>query len=255
MHASRRNFLQTSALAALGSAGLGSLARGSLARAAENVAPPQQPLVEPGSTILFQGDSITDTGREKQSPQPNEQKSLGNGYAMLTATELMLGPGGESLTIHNRGISGNKVPQLDARWQQDCINLKPDVLSILIGVNDIWHKLNGKYEGTAESYQSQYRALLKRTTEALPETKIVICEPFVLKVGAVDDRWFPMFDGYRQAAKSVADEYADAWVPFQSVFDAASKIAEPDFWARDGVHPTVAGSSLMAHAWLKAVGA
>lgn len=250
MSSGRREFIQSSVAAALGTAGLASLAS-----AAEQVQAPEEPLVEPGNTVLFQGDSITDTGRNKQDPQPNKQAYLGNGYAMLAATELLLGPNGDSFTIHNRGISGNKVPQLDDRWDKDCIELKPDVLSILIGVNDIWHKLNGDYQGTAELYESQYHQLLTRTKQALPNTKIVVCEPFVLKVGAVDDRWFPMFDGYRAAAKRIGDEFGDAWVPFQSVFDAAIKIAEPKFWLRDGVHPAPAGASLMAHAWLQAVGA
>jgi lysophospholipase L1-like esterase len=96
---------------------------------------------------------------------------------------------------------------------------------------------------------------LKRTKDALPDVKLVICEPFVLKVGAVDDAWFPEFDGYRAAAKRVAEEAGAVFVPFQSMFDAAAKIAPPAHWAADGVHPTTHGAALMAHAWLKVIGA
>jgi lysophospholipase L1-like esterase len=85
--------------------------------------------------------------------------------------------------------------------------------------------------------------------------RLVIGEPFVLKVGAVDDAWFPEFDGYRAAARKVADEAGAAFVPFQAMFDAAVKIAPPETWAADGVHPTADGAALMAHEWLKTVGA
>jgi lysophospholipase L1-like esterase len=145
------------------------------------------------------------------------------------------------------------VHQLIARWDEDCLKLKPDVLSILIGVNDVWHKLNGKYDGDLNRYITDYRNLLKQTKDALPEVKLVICEPFVLKCGAVDDKWFPTFDEFRVAAKSIADEFKAAFVPFQSAFDRAVEYAAPDVWAKDGVHPSGDGAALMAHEWLKVV--
>jgi lysophospholipase L1-like esterase len=126
-------------------------------------------------------------------------------------------------------------------------------LSILIGVNDIWHKLNGKYDGTVEVYERDYRALLERTRQALPNIKLVICEPFVLRCGAVNDTWFPLFDEYRAAARRVADSFQATFVPFQSMFDEAVQLAPPNHWAGDGVHPSAFGASLMAHNWLKAV--
>ena len=75
--------------------------------------------------------------------------------------------------------------QLDARWEKDCLDLKPDVLSILIGVNDIWHGLNGRYDGTVKTYADDYRKLIVRTKKQLPDVSLVICEPFVLRCGAV----------------------------------------------------------------------
>jgi len=207
-----------------------------------------------GMTILFQGDSITDARRQnRQAPSPNEQASMGNGYASMAASALLASRPELNLSIYNRGISGNKVHQLDARWQKECIDYQPDVLSILIGVNDIWHGLNGKYDGTVKTYENDYRALLQRTRKALPNVQLVICEPFVLKCGAVNEKWFPEFDHYRAAARKVADENAAVFVPFQTMFDQAINFAPPQHWAGDGVHPSPYGASLMADFWLQAV--
>jgi lysophospholipase L1-like esterase len=125
------------------------------------------------------------------------------------------------------------------------------VLSILIGVNDLWHTLNGNYDGTVEKYEKDYRALLERTLKALPKVKLVICEPFVLRCGAVNDKWFPEFDRYRAAAERVSRSFHATFLPFQTMFGEAIKYAPPSHWAADGVHPTSAGASLMAFNWLR----
>ncbi|MEM7230671.1 MAG: SGNH/GDSL hydrolase family protein [Planctomycetota bacterium] len=206
-----------------------------------------------GGVVLFQGDSITDAGRNRRNQSPNNSGALGRGYAFLLASHLLANHPTKQLKVYNRGISGHKVPDLDKRWQKDTIDLKPDILSILIGVNDIWHKLNGRYKGTVASYETGFAALLERTKKALPNTKIAVCEPFVLRCGAVSDKWFPEFDERRAAAKKVAKEAGTLWVPFQTMFDNAIKDAPPKYWAGDGVHPSVAGHALMAKEWLKVV--
>ena len=203
---------------------------------------------------MFQGDSITDAGRDKRRQGINDARSLGIGYPSLIAAELLRDYPTKQLKISNRGISGNKVPDLAKRWEADCLNLKPDVLSILIGVNDIWHKLNGRYEGTVEQYQKGFAELLAKTRAALPKVRLVICEPFVLRCGAINDDWFPEFDHRREAAAAVAKEAGAIWVPFQTMFDAAAEKVAPSYWAGDGVHPTLAGHSLMAQTWRKVVG-
>ena len=221
---------------------------------AKEIPPSAAIKLEKGMTILFQGDSITDAGRQnRQNPNPNEQASMGNGYASMATAALLTSRPELNLSIYNRGISGNKVHQLDARWQKECLDYQPDVLSILIGVNDIWHGLNGRYDGTVETYENDYRALLQRTRKALPKVKLVICEPFVLRCGAVNDKWFPEFDHYRAAARKVADEYSAVFVPFQSMFDQALQFAPANHWAGDGVHPSSHGAALMADFWLRAV--
>jgi len=156
--------------------------------------------------------------------------------------------------IYNRGISGHKVPDLAGRWQEDTLALEPNILSILVGVNDIWHKLAGRYDGTVEDYETGYRALLKRTQKDLPNVRIIVCEPFVLRCGAVNDTWFPEFDERRAVAKRLAEEMNLTFVPFQSMFDEACKDAPPAYWAGDGVHPTLARHALMAKTWRELAG-
>ena len=201
-------------------------------------------------TILFQGDSITDAGRNREETGYNNPRALGSGYAMLTAAILMEEYAGLNLKIYNKGISGNKVYQLAERWDIDCIDLKPDVLSILIGVNDFWHKLNGTYSGTIEIYRNDYNALIDRTLKALPNVKLVICEPYAVPgVKAVDEKWFPEFYEYQKAAREIAVKFGAIFVPFQKAYDEAVKIAPASYWTDDGVHASLAGAQLMAEAW------
>jgi lysophospholipase L1-like esterase len=223
---------------------------------ADSSTPTQNRLpLEDGDTILFQGDSITDAGRDRmRETEANQADALGHGYPLLLAYELLRDHPDKALTVYNRGVSGNTVPDLAARWQRDCVDLRPGVLSILVGVNDIWHKLDGDFDGTVESYRRDFAALLESTREALPDVRIVVCEPFALRTGAVDGRWFPEFDERRRVARAVADEAGARWVAFQSLFDDAAAGTAPAYWAADGVHPTMAGHSLMARAWRQATG-
>jgi lysophospholipase L1-like esterase len=205
------------------------------------------------SVLLFQGDSITDCGRDRTVAEPNRANALGTGYPLLIASRLLGERPEAGLRIYNRGISGNKVPDLDARWQADALDLKPDILSILVGVNDLWHKLNGHYAGTVEEYETGYGALLDRTKQALPGVRLVVLEPFVLRTGAVTDAWFPEFDQRRAVAARVAERAGATFVALHGLFERLSRQAPPAYWAADGVHPTVAGHGVIARAWLEAV--
>ncbi len=207
-----------------------------------------------GGTVLFQGDSITDAGRSReQAGEANVQAAMGSGYAAMAGATMLSSRTGAGLRVFNRGVSGNKVFQLAERWDADCLELQPDLLSILIGVNDIWHTLGGGYDGTVEVYERDYHALLERTRQSLPKVTLVVCEPFVLRCGAVNESWFPEFDEYRAAARRVAETHGALWVPFQERFDRALGFAPPAYWAGDGVHPTAAGAALMADAWMEVV--
>lgn len=205
------------------------------------------------TVVLFQGDSITDAGRDRKSQLPDQAVGLGHGYAFLAAAQLHEQYPSLHPTVFNRGISGNKVFQLAERWDIDALELEPDVISILIGVNDHWHSLRD-YPGTPATYGNDYDALLARTVKALPQTPLIICEPFVLLGGTAIERekWVPVFDGYRAAAKDLAQKYNAEFVPFQSIFDKALKRAPASYWAPDGVHPSLAGAQLMANHWMKA---
>ena len=211
-------------------------------------------LVARGDLILFQGDSITDAGRDRELDyEPNSQAAMGQGYAWMAASGLLVDRPDEELQVYNRGISGDQVVQLVERWDADCLELQPNVLSILIGVNDVWNALNGTDPDLAAKYERDYGALLARTREAVPDVKLVLCEPFVLRCGYVDDAWFPMIDEFRAAARRLAEAHGARWVPFQSMFDEALALAPPEHWAADGVHPSAAGAALMAQAWRRVV--
>jgi len=253
MNLSRRNFIQR---AAAGSAAIASIpAIVSSCISNEKKADAGQSFFSKGDTVLFQGDSITDAGREKQRELPNNIRSFGAGYAFIAASELLRKMPDKELVIYNRGISGNKVFQLSDRWQKDCLDLKPSVLSILIGVNDYWHMRNGNYDGTPEIYENDYRELLKRTKQELADVKLIICEPFILpETRAVDESWVNPFSHYQEIAQRLSDEFETTWIPFQKVFTEAAKVAPAVFWTEDGVHPSMAGCQLMAEAWLKSVG-
>ncbi|MDR1865141.1 MAG: SGNH/GDSL hydrolase family protein [Bacteroidales bacterium] len=204
--------------------------------------------------ILFQGDSITDAGRNKENASPNTPQMMGSGYVLQAAGALLHQYAEKKLVIHNKGISGNKVFQLAERWDRDCIDLKPDVLSILIGVNDFWHTKGGNYAGTAAVYETDYRALLQRTKKALPNVRLIIGEPFAVKgIRAVDDGWFPEFDEYRTIAYKLATEFDAVFIPYQKIFTEAQKRAPGAYWTGDGVHASLAGAQLMASAWMQTV--
>ncbi|MDR2971011.1 MAG: SGNH/GDSL hydrolase family protein [Bacteroidales bacterium] len=250
----RRDFLKKGALAGLSLAMLPELAKAVVNK--QNGLTATKINLKKDSIILFQGDSITDGGRKRDSNACNTLEHLGNGYALFTSTQLLKTHAEKQLKIYNRGISGNKVYQLRERWDAEALAFSPDVLSILIGVNDYWHTLTGDYKGTVEIYENDLRALLKYTKDKLPNIQFVLCEPFTVKGGRAinDTQWFPMFDAYRLAAKKLADEFSAVFVPFQSAFDEALKLAPASYWAADGVHPDLPGRQLMADVWLEATG-
>jgi lysophospholipase L1-like esterase len=204
--------------------------------------------------ILFQGDSITDAGRNREDTGFNTLSVLGSGYAMLAAASLLEKHASLNLKISNRGISGNKVYQLAERWDKDCLEIKPGILSILIGVNDFWHMLNGNYKGTIEIYRNDFFNLIQRTKTALPDIRLIIGEPFAVPgIKAVDDKWYPDFYEYQKTAREIAALFGAILIPYQNIYDKAQKHAPGVYWTGDGVHPTLAGAQLMAEAWLDAV--
>jgi lysophospholipase L1-like esterase len=210
---------------------------------------------EEGSlTILFQGDSITDGNRTRNT---DWNHVMGHGFAYIIASRLWYDYPGKGLHFFNRGISGNRVTHLAERWQTDTIDLKPDVINILVGINDTEAAIKGNVSCTPEQFENDYRALLKWTKEKLPDVKLVLCEPFLLPVGRVKEN----FETYQleiakrqQVAKLLSDEFKAIYIPFQSAFNDALSKAPAEYWIWDGIHPMPAGHELMARFWLEKAG-
>lgn len=205
-------------------------------------------LFEPHQTILFIGDSITDAFRIYENPC-----DLGHGYASIAAALASCHLAEYGLTFLNRGISGNRVTDLAERWDRDCLALKPDWVSILIGANDTWRRYDSDLPMTTEEFEATYRTILERAKTA--GIRIILCEPFLLQAGEqVQWHWREDMDPKIQAVRRLASEFAEAYVPFDGAFASACQRAEPAYWAADGVHPTSAGHGLMAREWLRANG-
>lgn len=211
-------------------------------------------MIEPNDVVLFQGDSITDAGRDRAATVANAGGAgLGHGYVLMAASRLLAERPAERLQIHNRGIGGSQVIHLAERWQRDCLDLEPTLLSILIGVNDTWRGFDGGVPVPVDRYRQVYHQLLADAREAMPSLKLVLCEPFVVKCGVVTDAWLPEITERQQVVRDLAAEFGARVVAFQAAFDAACEQASPCYWAFDGVHPTPAGFALMARTWLEAV--
>ena len=215
-------------------------------------ATPMQTKVPDRLRILFQGDSITDAGRDRFSGKSNDfHLGMGSGYALMAASSLWVDHPSTDLHYYNRGVSGDKVFQLSRRWQEDCFDIQPDVLSVHIGVNDFWHTITNGYEGTVATYKKDFLELLQRTQVKFPKLKFIIGEPFVVIGGTAinEAEWIPAFRAYQAAAAQVAQQFDAAWIPYQKIFDDAVKLKDVPYWCPDGVHPSIQGCVLMAKAW------
>ena len=206
--------------------------------------------------ILFQGDSITDCGRDFDNAA-----STGDGYANMVKGQLGFECPGEYEFI-NKGVSGNRIVDVYARMKVDILNLKPDYMSLLIGVNDVWHELEDCHHNgvSAEKFEKIYDMLISEILEELPNIKIFIMEPFVLKgsasvaTEAEPERWeyFKTEVPLRAAAaKRIAEKYNLSFISLQDRFNEACEYAPADYWLRDGVHPTAMGHYLIKNEWLK----
>ena len=199
--------------------------------------------------ILFYGDSITDALREKENL--SSIMAFGAGYVMQTAGRLY-----EKSPVYyeiiNRGISGNRIVDLYARIKKDVWNIKPDLLSILVGINDIWHEIEFENGVDLKRFDKIYRMMIDDTIAVLPNTKFILCEPFVCHGSATDkayDRFCEVFD-YAKVVKKIADDYGLYFLPLQKVIDDANE-KYGNIFLSDGVHPTVQGAVLIANEWIK----
>jgi acyl-CoA thioesterase I len=205
------------------------------------------PLIEDNAVVLFQGDSITDAGRSSV-----DDADLGFGYAATAAAWFSALYPQKRVTFLNRGISGNRVKDLRARWQPDCLNLKPAWVSIMIGVNDTWRRYDSGDSTSTEAYERDYRAILEAVRDSL-HARLIILEPFLLPVPPDRAAWRVDLDPKIAVARALAREFDAIYVPLDGLFAAAATRREPAFWLPDGVHPTPAGHAFIAQAWLRAI--
>lgn len=207
-------------------------------------------LINCNTTVLFQGDSITDASRIRQDPA-----DLGRGYAMMAAAWFNALHPEMKVNFLNRGISGDRVRNLLDRWQEDCLKLRPDVVSIMIGINDTWRHFDECREFTpAEAYKRDYREILKQIRDNT-NAKIVLCEPYLLPFTKEQEgEWRIDLDPKIEAVKELAAEFDAVLVPLDQVFAEAADIRDKSFWLYDGVHPTPYGHALIAQHWLRALG-
>ncbi|MDC0307957.1 MAG: SGNH/GDSL hydrolase family protein [Planctomycetaceae bacterium] len=211
------------------------------------------PKLATGSRLLFQGDSITDMkwGRN----QNDRNHYLGHSYVYLIAARLGVDMPEAQLDVYNRGISGHKVADLKARWQEDAIEMKPDLLSILIGVNDVGRKLDGV---DVKTWEADYRQILSASRTANSELKIVLLDPFVVASGRLANpeafkQWRDQVERLIPIVGRLAKEFDAVHIKTQDIFDAASKQVSPEHWIWDGVHPLPQGHELIARNWIEAV--
>lgn len=203
---------------------------------------------EAKKVIVFQGDSITDAARIRQDPY-----NMGQGYPTRVAGQMGLANPG-TYQFYNRGVSGDRIVDIYARMKYDIINLKPDYLSILVGVNDVWHERDAANGVSAPKFKKVYGMLLEELKEALPDLKIMLLEPFVRPgedTGKNYD-WFRSEVALRgQAAKELAEEYGLAFMPLQADLDALAEKAPETYWLHDGVHPTIYFHQYIAQKWIE----
>lgn len=198
--------------------------------------------------VLFQGDSITDADRSREN-----DNYLGNGYPTLVAARLGFENPGQYEFI-NRGIGGDRSIDLLARIKVDAINLKPDIMSILVGVNDVWHEFDNRDGVDCETYELYYDIMLSQIKKALPNIKIMILGPYLLKGTATKEKWEVFrceVEKRAAAAERIAEKYGLPFLPLMQKFDEAEKTAPSDVWLIDGVHPTAAGHELIAREWIR----
>ena len=200
--------------------------------------------------ILFQGDSITDAFRKPEELNPAYQ--LGNGYAFLVTASLSAKFPGQGLEFVNRGASGNTVADLSARWNRDCLDIEADVVSLLIGVNDTIHAMLEIEAADEKTFLATYESLLDSVKSRNPQARLILMEPFLLAVGEVTSHWKAHLKPRQQAIAKIAEERHLPIIPLQGIFDQACKYSPASYWTYDGIHPTHAGFSLIAEAWMSA---
>lgn len=192
--------------------------------------------------LLFQGDSITDCNRNRENPT-----DLGHGYVNMIQQAL------PNYEVINRGISGNRTIDLLMRWQTDTLDLKPDFLSIFIGINEVWHYHYGQKVLTPAMYEDYYKNLIKQVKYLLPNTTILLIEPFVFPIGVYQKSWDVELFEEQAIVRKLAQMYHTLYLPLQDVLNQQLKDYTMAQIASDGVHPTDLGHKMIKEAILEVI--
>ncbi|MDR2430237.1 MAG: SGNH/GDSL hydrolase family protein [Puniceicoccales bacterium] len=251
---SRRRFFSTAGLAGITVTGAGLVPGG--VRAGEAGGGFSVPENERGLTFVFQGDSITDGNWGRNLKDLNHH--LGHGYVFAIASRLGADFPRAGFGFHNRGVGGQGVSGLEKRWERDALALKPDVLSILIGVNDVMAIARKRSDAAdVATYTAVYRRLLKRSRDANPNLILVLGLPFLYRVGGYGkllDAAGGEMPRHVDAVRELAREFNAVLVDYPAMFERAAKEAPMRHWIWDGCHPTVFGHELMAREWIRRLG-
>ena len=209
----------------------------------------EQLVFRPGQRLVFIGDSITDAGRRQPGTQP-----YGNGYVHLARAFLVARYPALGLDITNQGIGGNTVRDLDQRWEQDVVALRPDWLSVKIGINDVWRTVAGRHKEAVplEEYVATYERLLARARDATG-ARLILMEPYVIEADRAD-RFRALIDQYLPVVHRLAEQFGAILIRTQAAFDEALLAQPAAYWAEDRVHPNAPGHAVIARAWLRGVG-
>ena len=202
--------------------------------------------IESNSRILFQGDSITDCGRDRA-----DFNSL-SGYAQMISDYIKTFHADKNIEILNRGISGDTTEMLLERIDRDCIDLKPNVISFLIGINDVWRKYDSNSETTIEAFKENYTNILTEVKRKL-NCKIIIMEPFLIPSDNKKAIFREDLDPKITVVRELASKFAEEYIPLDGIFAEAVLKNTPQYYSGDGVHPSREGNSLIAREWLKRV--
>jgi acyl-CoA thioesterase I len=196
--------------------------------------------------LVFIGDSITDSGRDRSNPT-----DLGTGYVSLLASMLEEEHQHPRHMLINRGVSGDRAADVEARWAADCLDLSPDVITLLVGVNDTWRRFDSADPTSIEDYAASIDAVLASTREC-SDARLMLMEPFVLHVAPVTSEWDEELSARQAVVADAAARFGATLVALQGAFHAAARETEPAALLRDGVHPTGTGYAVIARAWREA---
>lgn len=205
-------------------------------------------IIKDNAVVLFQGDSITDAGRNREDGNDLSVR----GFVMMTAALFSSLYPEKRVKFLNRGIGGDKISDLRSRWQKDCIDLKPDWVSILVGINDCYRRFNENRPVTTEEFEEDYRFIIAETRQKC-NAGIILCEPFLIPSDEEKAKWRDDLDPKIHVVRKLAREFGAIYVPFDGLLAQACTRREPAFWSPDGVHPAAPAHAVMARAWMNAV--